>query len=71
MHKKRLFVEKERFMFKVIKLRNILLVLTAILVTAAIVVGIVIGVRKEKAATAFSPLPKKKIRHLGYLFSNS
>ena len=48
-------------MFKVIKLRNILLVLAAILVTAAIVVGIVIGVRKEKAATAFSPLPKKTV----------
>ena len=48
-------------MFKVIKLRNILFVLTAILVTAAIVVGIVIGVRKEKAATAFSPLPKKTV----------
>ena len=48
-------------MFKVIKLKSILIAAAAILMTAAIVVGVALSVKKQRAATAFSPLPKKVV----------
>lgn len=48
-------------MFKVVKLKSILICLAAILVTAAIVTGTLVGVKKARAAEAFSPLPKKAV----------
>ena len=61
MHKKGLPVEKEHVMFKVVKLKSLLILLAAILVTAAIVTGVTLGVKSDRAANAFSPLPKKTV----------
>ena len=48
-------------MFKVIKLKSILIGAAIILVTTAIVVGAVLCAKKHRTATAFSPLPKKVV----------
>ena len=48
-------------MFKVIKLKSILIGAVVTLVAAAIVVGTVVCVKKHRTATAFSPLPKKVV----------
>ena len=48
-------------MFKVIKLKNILIVLAALVLTAALVVAVVLGAKTASATTAFSPLPKKTV----------
>ena len=48
-------------MFKVIKLKSILVALVALIVTAAVIVAVVLSARQESAATAFSPLPKKTV----------
>ena len=48
-------------MFKVIKLKSILIALAVLVVTAAVVLGVVLGARNRKTATAFSPLPKKTV----------
>lgn len=48
-------------MFKVVKLKTLLIFLGAILVTAAIVTGTLLGAKAKKSADAFSPLPKKTV----------
>jgi len=48
-------------MFKVIKLKSILIALTALLVAAAAVLVVCLSARQGSAATAFSPLPKKTV----------
>jgi len=48
-------------MFKVIKLKSILIWLAALLLTAAVALGVTLGAKRGKAATAFSPLPKKTV----------
>ncbi len=48
-------------MFKVIKLKSILIWLAALLLTVAVALGVALGAKREKAATAFSPLPKKTV----------
>ena len=48
-------------MFKVIKLKSLLIALVALLLTAAILLTAIFCARKESAATAFSPLPKKTV----------
>lgn len=48
-------------MFMVIKRKTLLILLAAIVVTAAIVLGILLGARKARSAEAFSPLPKKTV----------
>ena len=47
-------------MFKVIKLKSVLIALVAMLLVAAVVVIVVVGANRE-AASAFSPLPKKTV----------
>ena len=48
-------------MFKVIKLKTILIVCGALVLTAAIVTGVVLCVRASNAQDAFSPLPQKSV----------
>ena len=48
-------------MFKVVKLKSILIALAAFLLTAALVLGVVLGAGRSRAATAFSPLAKKTV----------
>ena len=48
-------------MFKVVKLKSILIFLVAICLIAAVVTLILLVGRKGKTATAFSPLPKKTV----------
>ena len=48
-------------MFKVIKLKSILIALAAIVVAAAVILCVTLGAKRGKAATAFSPLPKKTV----------
>ena len=48
-------------MFKVIKLKNLLIWAGAILLVAAITAGILLSVRAKKTQAAFSPLPKPTV----------
>ncbi len=48
-------------MFKVIKLKRILIVLVALVLAAAVIVAVVLSVRGGSAENAFSPLPKRTI----------
>ena len=48
-------------MFKVIKLKTLVILLAALIVTAALVIGVVLCAKRNKSATAFSPLPKKTV----------
>ena len=48
-------------MFKVVKLKSILVVLAILMVTAAVLVGVIVCARKAKSTTAFSPLPRKTV----------
>ena len=48
-------------MFKVIKLKSLLIALAALLLAAAIILTSLLCTKKESAATAFSPLPKKTV----------
>ena len=48
-------------MFKVVKLRTILIVVAVVLFTAVIVVTTVLLARRERSAEAFAPLPKPSV----------
>ena len=48
-------------MFKVIKLKRLIIVLVALILTAAVIVAVVLSARGGSAETAFSPLPKKTV----------
>ena len=48
-------------MFKVIKLKTIVIAIAALLTAAAIAVGAALCAKRSKTATAFSPLPKKSV----------
>ena len=48
-------------MFKVIKLKSILIAIAALVLTAAVTVAVVLGARAHNARAAFSPLPKKTV----------
>ena len=48
-------------MFKVVKLKSILIAAVAVLLAAAITAGILLSVRAKKTQAAFSPLPKPTI----------
>ena len=48
-------------MFKVIKLRSILIAFAALLLAAAVTLAVVFGLRSRGANAAFSPLPKKTV----------
>ena len=48
-------------MFKVIKLKRILIVLFALILAAAVTVAVVLSTREGSAETAFSPLRKKTV----------
>ena len=60
-HKNALFDEKERVMFKVVKLRTLLSAAGVLLAVAVITVGVTLGVRAKEARAAFSPLPKPTV----------
>ena len=48
-------------MFKVIKLKSILIALAALIAMTAVILGVTLGAKRAKPATAFSPLPKKTV----------
>ena len=48
-------------MFKVIKLKSVLIAIAALIVAAAVVLAVVLGVNRGDATATFSPLPKKTV----------